>query len=202
MPFETDTTWPAGLLNIFQICRQDLQHLENRYYGPYNKLLSYCFGPESFDFFVAPQSPPSEFSPRDTVDFIVFLVVFDRLRRPVLIAEIKDDAWANKADLRSKADEQVRQRYDSMLNDCPLPHLWGLSLLGTSMRVYSGDTATGDVQPTFENRPNLSRIFPRNFLEGAWDIDILSPEGFAKMKEIVGDIMASAAALEGWESQL
>lgn len=69
---------PPGLLQIFEICRQ-----------PYNKLLTYCFGPDLFEFFIAPQSPPSEFSLRDT---LVFLIVFDAHRRPMLIAEIKDDA--------------------------------------------------------------------------------------------------------------
>lgn len=194
MPFSTDATWPAGLLKIFEICRNELQPLENRYYGPYNKLLTYCFGPDSFDFFVAPQSPPSEFSPRDTVDFVVFLVVYDARRRPVLFAEIKDDAWASRADLRFKADDQMHQRYESMLFDSPIPRLWGLSLLGTSLRVYCGETASGDVTPAFSDRP--TRVLPRNFLEGAWNIDILSQEGFAKMKEILEDIVTSVAALQ------
>ncbi|PPQ88996.1 hypothetical protein CVT25_005094 [Psilocybe cyanescens] len=194
VPLTTDTAWPAGLLKIFEVCRHELQPLENRYYGPYNKLLTYCFGPDSYEFFIAPHSPPAEFSPRDTVDF-VFLIVFDIQRRPVLMAEIKDDAWTTRADLRFKADEQIRQRYDSMLGDCPLPRLWGLSLLGTSLRVYCGDVVTGDVEPVFENRPSPSRILPRNFLEGAWNIDILSQEGFAKMKKIVGDIVDNVAAL-------
>lgn len=33
MPFATDAAWPAGLLKIFEICRHELQPLENRYYG-------------------------------------------------------------------------------------------------------------------------------------------------------------------------
>jgi hypothetical protein len=110
----------------------------------------------------------------------------------VLIAEIKDDAWVSKADLHFKTDEQIRQRYDSMLFDS---RLWGLSLLGTSLRVYCRDVASGDVAPAFEDRPSPGRILPRNFLEGAWNIDILSQEGFAKMKEIVGDIVGSAAVV-------
>lgn len=195
MTFATDAAWPAGLLKIFEICRHDLQPLENRYYGPYNKLLTYCFGPDSFEFFVSPQSPPSEFAPRDAVDFIVFLVVFDVQRRPVLLARIKDDAWTTRPDLRFKADEQMRQRYDSMLATCRLPHLWGLSLLGTSLRVYRGDVATQYVVPDFEGRPSPGRTFPRNFLEGAWNIDILSQEGFAKMKEIVDDMVGNVAVL-------
>ena len=193
MPFSTDTAWPQGLRKIFDICRQQREPLENRYYGPYDKLLNYCFG-DSFQYFVAPQRPPSDLTLRDTVDFVVFLVVFDANRRPVLIAEIKDDAWAHKSDLRYSADDQIRRRYDAMLGDCPLPRLWGLSLLGTSLRVYCGIVATETIEPDFVPRPSPSRILPRHFLEGAWDIDILSPEGFNKMKEIITDVLAAAAA--------
>jgi len=56
MPFSTDNSWPAGLLKIFEICREVNRPLENRYYGPYDKLINYCFG-DSFTFFVAPQHP-------------------------------------------------------------------------------------------------------------------------------------------------
>ena len=195
MPLATDTAWPAGLLKIFEICRHELRLHENRYYGPYIKLLTYCFGPDSYEFFVAPHIPLTEFSTRDTVDPVVPLIVFDIQRRPVLMAQIKDDAWATRADLRFKADEQMRERYDSMLHDCPLPRLWGLSLLGTSLRVYCGDAVTAYLGPAFEDRPSPGRTLPRNFLEGAWNIDILSQEGFAKMKEIVGDIVGNVAAL-------
>ncbi|KAF8163853.1 hypothetical protein B0H34DRAFT_341389 [Crassisporium funariophilum] len=195
MPFPTDVTWPAGLRTIFEICRREMQPLENRYYGPYNKLLTYCFDPDSFEYFVAPQSPPSASSPPDTIDFVVFLVVFDAHRRPVLIAEIKDDSWVDRADLRLKADVQMRQCYDAMLADCPLPYLWGLSLLGTSLRVYRGDVQSRAVQPRFEDRPSHSHTLPPDFLAGSWSIDILSEEGFAKMQEIVGDILVRAAAL-------
>src|SRR5258708_7632743 len=199
MPSSTDPAWLQGLRTIFDICRQQREPLENRYYGPYDKLLNYCFG-DSFQYFVAPQRPPSgsNLTLRDTVDFVtvVFLVVFDANdRRPVLIAEIKDDAWAHKADLRYSADDHIRRRYDALLGDCPLPRLWGLSLLGTSLRVYCGTLATETIEPDFVPRPSPSRILPRHFLEGAWDIDILSPEGFNKMKEIITDVLAAAAAL-------
>ncbi|KAK0185048.1 hypothetical protein F5146DRAFT_937904, partial [Armillaria mellea] len=103
------------------------------YYGPYDKLLNYCFETDSFQFFVAPQHPPSELNARDAINFIVFIVVFNEQRQPVLIAEIKDDGWVGKPDFRLAADEQVRRRYDSIMPECPLPRLWGLSLLGTSL---------------------------------------------------------------------
>ena len=39
----------------------------------------------------------------------------------------------------------MRQRYDQMLFDCPIGHLYGLCLLGTSLRVYCGDNDTGKI---------------------------------------------------------
>ncbi len=159
MPFTTDTNWPQGLLKIFSICRQQNQPFEYRYYGP-------CFETDSFQFFVAPQHPPSELNALDAVEFIVFIVVFNKQCQPVLIAEIKDDGWAGKPGFRLAADEQLCRRYDSMMPECPLPRLWGLSLLGTSLRVYRGDTATGTLQPQYQARPDPNRILPRNFLEG------------------------------------
>ncbi|KAK0449377.1 hypothetical protein EV421DRAFT_1411445 [Armillaria borealis] len=193
MPFSTDTNWPQGLSKIFSICRQQNQPFEYRYYGPYDKLLNYCFETDSFQFFVTPQHPPSELSASDAVSFIVFIVVFNEQRQPVLLAEIKDDGWAGKPDFHLAADKLVRRRYDSMMPECPLPRLWGLSLLSTSLRVYRGDIATGSLQPEYQAHPDLNRILPLNFLEGEWDLDILSQEGFNKMKGIVTDILTASA---------
>lgn len=187
MSFQTDNAWPAGLLTIFEHGRAKHSTFENRYYGPYDKLLNYCFGSD-FTFYVAPQNPPASDS-RDTVDFIVFLVVFNSDDKPVLIVEVKDDSWAQKAELRYRADKQMRDRYGLMLDDCPTPRLWGLSVLGTSVRVYCGDKASYDVTPQAIPRPEpLSRVLSPSFLAGEWDLDLLSQEGFEKMKEIVTDI--------------
>ncbi|KAK2467553.1 hypothetical protein APHAL10511_000408 [Amanita phalloides] len=185
MPFQSDQTWPGGLLTIFNHARANRTSFESRYYGPYDKLLNYCFG-ESFTFYVAPQNPPRDGS----IDFVVFLVVFDSNDRPVLIVEVKDDSWAEKAELRYRADDQMRGRYALMLDDCPLPSLWGLSLFGTSARVYCGDKTTYEVQPPAIVRPDHSRVLSPTFLAGEWDMDILTESGFTKMKEILADIVA------------
>lgn len=84
----------------------------------------------------------------------------------------------------------MRGRYALILDDCPLPRLWGLSLLGTSARVYCGDKATYEVQPPAIVRPDHSRVLSPTFLAGKWDMDILTEGGFAKMKEIVTDTLA------------
>ncbi|KAJ6558690.1 hypothetical protein B0H10DRAFT_2120619 [Mycena sp. CBHHK59/15] len=81
----------------------------------------------------------------------------------------------------------MRARYDDLLYDCPLPLLYGLSVIGTNMRVYIGDAATMTLNPPrVETSPN--RVLDRKYLEDAWNVDILSAEGFLKMKEIVNFI--------------
>ena len=142
MSFQSGDTWPIVLLTNFSHARAKRTSFENRYYGPYDKLLNYCFG-ESFTFYIVPQNPLRD----DSRDSVIFLVVFDGKDRPVLLVEVKDDSWAEKAELRYRADDQMRGGYAFMLDDCPLPRLWGLSLLGTSARVYCGDKATYEVQP-------------------------------------------------------
>ena len=170
------------------------RHKKVAIYGAYNRLLGYCFG-DSFTFYVAPQHPPSDLQHRDVFDFVVLLIVFDSDSRPVLVAEIKDDGWAKRAHTRLEADEQLRRRYDSMLHDCPIPHLWGLSLLGTSARIYCGQVVTGAVTPPRQARPRDDYVLPPEFLAGQWSLDILSMEGFNKMKEIVADITTTVDAL-------
>ena len=190
MPFSTDVNWPQGLLDIFN---DQNALIESRYYGPYDRLLNYAVIEGSFTFFVAPQTASHETSPRDTIEFVVFMVVLNQEQKPVLIAEIKDDRWANKPDKRQRADAQMRQRFDQMLPNCAIPRLYGLSLLGTSLRVYCGDKVTGEVTPHFVGRPNVDRILPPNFLERQWDFNILSPDGLRKIQEIVAYIKVEAA---------
>ena len=76
----------------------------------------------------------------------------------------------------------MRQLFDQMLHKCAIPRLYGLSLLGTSHRVYYGDKATGVVTREFVDRPDARRVLPLDFLKGQWGLDILSPEGFTKIK--------------------
>lgn len=47
---------------------------ENRYYGPYNKLLNYLFPNDDDLFVVCPQSCPQDGS-RDATDFVAFFVL-------------------------------------------------------------------------------------------------------------------------------
>ena len=155
----TATTWPSGLQTMFGICRNEqLQRdpPEMRYYGPYNNLFLWCFcGGTLPDFVVAPSSPPLFFLSLPDIDFPdVCIVVTDFHLHPVLVAEVKDGVWANQADLRARADVHMRRWFDAVLPDCRLPRVYGLNLLGTSLRVYVCNVATGEVEPAFVTRPS------------------------------------------------
>ena len=194
MRFSTNSTWPRFIRATFESEQQEDEGLESRYYGSYNLLLSHCF--DNPDTFVKPQAPPNHLSRRQSVDFVVKLCVANTVNRPVLFLEVKDDASNNSAKLRFKAADQIRQRFQAMLPYCPLPRLYGLSVIGTSLRVYVGDVATGTVEPGFANWPGSARNVPPDFLEDGWNMDILSREGFQRMKEIVDDIRTQITVLK------
>ncbi|KAJ7456036.1 hypothetical protein B0H11DRAFT_231932 [Mycena galericulata] len=184
MPFDTDTAWPAPLHTIFEVSRATLGTSEHRYYGPYDKLLNYCF--DGFTFFVTRQSPPRD-DKTETVDFVVFLIVMDQRRQPVLLIEVMDDSHLTTPGKRAAADHQMRAHYDDLLYQCPLPKLYGLSMIGTKMRVYTGDAAAMTLDPP-RVPTSPDRVLDRTYLEDAWNVDILSAEGFVKMKQIVNFI--------------
>ncbi|KIM32786.1 hypothetical protein M408DRAFT_35819, partial [Serendipita vermifera MAFF 305830] len=154
-----------------------------RYYSGYNKLLTHCFR-DTLDYTVAPQAPPPA-APREAVDFMVWLLVFDEDLKPVLLVEVRDEIWLSRPSTRERADAQMRERYEDISADCPLTKLYGISFIGTRMRVYTGDVATEEITPPHMPRPHANRTLPKDHLEGEWALDIFSPEGFAKMQEVV-----------------
>ncbi len=192
MPFEKEDQWPAGLLKIFEIARGATSTLENRYYGACDALLNHCFMTDDFTYIVSPRYSPANDRTTETVYFLVLLVVGDQ-GKPVLFLEVKQDSWVQQASSRKKADSQMRDKFDAMLHDCPIPRLWGISVLGTSMRVYSASTATLEVTPRRLERPDPDRVIPQDYLENAWSLDILSQVGFHRVKEIVTEIKLGGA---------
>jgi hypothetical protein len=64
------------------------------------------------------------------------------------------------------------------------------------MRVYFVSKDTLKIIPPdlaeAHQRGRRNPEVPMDFLEGGWDLDVLSKDGLEKMKEIVGDILAQA----------
>jgi hypothetical protein len=196
MPFSTDTKWPQGLLDIFEFHRnQKHPQLEYLYFGPYINLLNHAIVEDSFTLFITPQTTYEGYSPDDYVPgpFATFLVVMTKEHKPILLVEIKPDEWADDAFCRRNADTQMRRRFNQIRYQCPIPRLYGLSLLGTSLRVYCADKAAHKITPDFVRNPGMD-IIPSDFLQGQWNLDILSPDGLTKMQEIIGYIKAEVEA--------
>jgi hypothetical protein len=185
--------WPKSIFDIFN--NKNLP-FGDRYYGPYNKLLHYALMDDSFTFFVSPQRLVHEDPfPREAVYPELCLVVYNQDCNPFLFAMIKDDSWATKPYTCLRADAQMREQHGHFMLDHPIPpnRLYGLSLLGTSLRVYCYDKDTNTLTPDLVDCPNANHILPCDLLEGEWNIDILSPDGLKKMQEIVAYIKAEAA---------
>ena len=182
---------------IFSLRSKQTTLFEERYYGPYDKLFNYCFDSDNFKYSVSSRQIPDEPSDSGIVDFVTVMIVNSEKSLPVLIAEIKDECWADRAETRRLADEQIRRGFDAVVSDCPssLLRLWGLSLLGTSTRIYCVDIATRLIQPTYQAQPGPTRLLPPSFLKNERDLDLLSQEGFERMKEIVDDILSSVTDL-------
>ena len=169
MSFLTDDTWPLHILNILEYVEHD--PVAN-YNGLYTTLLFHCFSASEPKVYVVPE--------KHEVDSL-YLAILRKDLFPLLLTHVESDVSPQG---RVKADKQMREKYATLLPTCPLSHLWGLSFVGPTLRVYHGDVTTGTIVPPSDGH-----------LEEAWNIDTFSPAGFAKIKAIVKDVVDSAAAL-------
>ena len=189
MSIQQDKSWPQHIIALFDYARRKTPAVANRFYGAYNGLLSYCF--KLSEFAIAPQLTPKDDNGVPIGELVVYIIVYDTTTfHPVLLVEVKDDHWAESAETRLRADQSMRQHLDEMLAECDRPRLWGLSLLGTAMRVYRADKATHDVRPPFSAHRDRGQAPPPDYLEGEWNLDIMTQDGFDKMREIVDEISA------------
>ncbi|KAF8305800.1 uncharacterized protein EI90DRAFT_2986909 [Cantharellus anzutake] len=191
LAFQTANSWPDGLCAILEYSRAEYVTVEERYYGPYIKLSQYCFG-DGFDFYVTPRFPTPDDVRDGTETSTIFLAVLDPHKNPVLFAEVKHESWARAAASRHRADRHMRTRFFALLYDCPMPRLWGLSFLGTSVRIYVGDKVTHKITPPPPpvSPPYDLYVPPPDLLGEEWKTDVLSEQGFRKMKDVVNDIIS------------
>ncbi|KXN87529.1 hypothetical protein AN958_08508 [Leucoagaricus sp. SymC.cos] len=194
MQFLEDHAWPATLLTLIEsICNRPMP-FSSHYHGSYLMLLYYCFREPNFMFLVAPQPIPQDSRIHDATNFNICLGLPRNSNDLVCLVEVKDDHWNLSADLSYLADQQMRNRYSKMREACPLPRLWGISLLGTKMCIYCGDTVTNMVDPLVSPLLEPSAGPTSDFLAGEWNLDILSQDRFQMIKEIIGNIYTHSQA--------
>ncbi|KAF6741866.1 hypothetical protein DFP72DRAFT_832045 [Ephemerocybe angulata] len=145
-------SWPDELVTMFNHAHAKNTLHESYYYGPCNKLLSYCFA--SFKFYVTLQSPSKDGS-LEKINFAIFLITSHSSNVPVLIVEIKDDSQLEDAESLYSAGQQICSRFLVMFNKHLLPRLWGISLIGMSACIYRANTAKKQVNPLSRPCPTL-----------------------------------------------
>uniref|UniRef100_A0A6B2LTP0 Uncharacterized protein n=1 Tax=Arcella intermedia TaxID=1963864 RepID=A0A6B2LTP0_9EUKA len=84
--------------------------------------------PATEGYGVAPQTFPE--SNLESIDFSVTFVVLEK-DVPVFFLEVKAPANLRMIARRQSADAQMRSRFHSILNQCPLEELHGICAFGT-----------------------------------------------------------------------
>lgn len=177
--------WPEFITLQFELVNKFTTE-ESDYYGPFNSLLNQLF-PASEYYQIAPQFKRVAGS----INFTIIHLIARR-KVPVLFIELKTHV-AYDTDSKAADDQMCDRVLDFTAGSIPIPKLYGLSALGTQFCVYEYTVANRSLTPT--------RIVPHPELatdtapKETWNLDILEPQGEARLKEVVGHIKAMVADL-------
>ena len=168
-----------------------------RFYGAWTTLLHEAFQHMGLPFFVRPKQAdvPDDLKriPGQSVD----LIVCDAEGRPVLVVIVQDVLLLKFPRKREEADVVARARLGGMdgMYDAPksLPRFYGLCAFGQRCRIYETDVQTGRITPGFVHRQDPEGAIPVDFLDGAFNVDVLSASGFESIRRVVEDIAGSLA---------
>jgi hypothetical protein len=181
--------WPKFVTTHFDI----VDHFttdDNEYGGPFNTLLTTLF-PATEDFEISPQSRRI----KGSMDFTIIFIIMKR-KVPVFFLAVKAYVALECFSLRKQADDHMRRQFlDFSSQSLPLRKLYGISALGTRFSVYEYHSDTHRLTPKLV-LPDLD-IVSDTVPQERWNYDVMTPEGEAKLKQIVGEIKEMAAALSG-----
>ncbi|KAF8147892.1 hypothetical protein B0H34DRAFT_680070 [Crassisporium funariophilum] len=156
---------------------------ESEYYGPYNTLLTDLF-PHTEHYQVTPQYK-GPITP-GSIDFTTIYIVRKR-KCPVFFIEINPFPHIDEISTRSKADQQMRDRYESFIGrNLFVPKLYGISAMGTRFSVYEYDKDTNALSPpSIPRHPTfVTDVAPAS----RWNYELLEDEGEQKMRELVSEV--------------
>jgi hypothetical protein len=181
--------WPEFITTQFNLVNRFTTD-ESEFCGPFNTLLTALFPPTE-NFLVVPQFKRIEGSTYLTIIFIII-----KRKVPVFFFEVKTYLALDNSFWRMEADDQMRDMFlDFSSGSLPLRKLYGISALGTHFSVY-------------EYHPDTRRLTPSRIVlepdiigdtapQERWNCDVMTAEGEARFKQIVGEIKEMAAALPG-----
>ncbi|KAI8893640.1 hypothetical protein BC833DRAFT_531547, partial [Globomyces pollinis-pini] len=91
--------------------------------------------------------------------------------KSVTFVEIKSANSIESIFTRKQADKQMRERFELLAEECPLPILIGFSIIGTKVCTYSMDTGSKVLTPfkiCEDNSGRIQDLAPKSF----WNLDI------------------------------
>jgi hypothetical protein len=151
-------------------------------YGALNTLLGHLFPPTDL-YVISPQwkKPPEGFA----IDFTAVFVV-EMAQHPVFFLEVKPAGCFSSRSGRATADDQMRMRFDELIDDLSIPILHGVSVLGPHLAFY--------VYLKSDNRLDLLHI-PRDPVyvndrapAKQWNVEVTSEEGIRRLTAVADHV--------------
>jgi hypothetical protein len=188
--------WPSHIVTMFEsIPAGGLAGATDEavLYGPINMLLVHLFPPTDL-YIVSPQwkNPPEGFS----IDFTTVFVV-QKAQRPVFFLEVKPAGSFSSRSARAAANDQMRNRFEELIDDLAIPTLHGISALGPHLSFYTYSKDKNNVLPPLILR-DTNQVNDRA-PAARWDMELMSEDGVRKLtavsnhvKEMVNDHLREA----------
>ena len=126
-----------------------------------------------------------------SVDSTIYFVISHN-QHPVFFVEMKPSGHIESNSARAEADTQMRERYEKLRDSVDIGKLYGMSAFGSKVCFYTYNRETGEICPgVIRNNEGgrLEDISPAC----RWGLDIMTPEGEDKFREIVAEIKAMCA---------
>lgn len=184
--------WSDIIMRSFFVASASSSTSGKPFYGSWNRLLNTMF-PVDTMFEVVPQYFPPTISSRDSVDFVILLLIYVD-SSPVFIVEVKPPSEFARNSKRQEADSQMRQRFLDIAPELRIPVLHGVSAYGTKIAFYKYNKDANVLEPRriAPDPETLTDIAPWEW----WCWDILEAGGAAKFRQIIDDVKRMCAELE------
>lgn len=168
---------PATVIRRFQAVPPNPR--ETDFYGPYNKLPSYLFPPDSAFTVV----PPQDLVDSSRLDFAVY-----HKTSLVFGLEVKTPTDLMYISSRKLADVHMRELLIDFGEECPIPTLHAVSAMGTRLCFYQLDTTdvAAEIVPHWIPQ-NSTRVIDTAPAE-RWDCDILDANGEQRLRTVADEI--------------
>ena len=204
--------WPSQITSAFAAVEggNDIVVHNNRYHGPYNKLL-YTLFPADSDFIVSSNYVDIPGNNDSDADFFISFEITLH-QHPVLILEVKSSQQLLFPSRREAANRQIRQHLVDLSESgvcccklcshgltgdflpsghATLPILYGISAMGTKLCFYEFERALKHMSP--HCTPNDLDAEFITVPEERWNCDVLEADGEQQLRALVTQIIEACA---------